>query len=101
MNHAHVPCCRRASLPTGRGAGFLSLRGVLARAWGLGEGAASSLCPQGLLRAESAPRHEPVIAASSSGMAFLLSEGGQPCDNTPLSLQAGPFLLTGRLVQLL
>ncbi|KAJ1075336.1 hypothetical protein K5549_009480 [Capra hircus] len=51
---------------------------------------------QGLLRAESALRHEPVIATSPSGMAFPLSEGGQPCDNTPLSLQGGPFLLIGR-----
>lgn len=44
------PVCRGggASLPTGRGSGFLSLSGDLARAWGLGEeGAAPSLCPPG------------------------------------------------------
>lgn len=101
MNHAHLPWLQKG-FPTHRPRGQVLVT-ERRSGQGLGPrgGAAPSLCPQGLLRAESALRHEPVIATSPSGMAFPLSEGGQPCDNTPLSLQGGPFLLIGRLVQLL
>ena len=57
----------------------MSLSGDLARAWGLGEEGLH------LLRAESTLCGVPVIPASPSGVSLPLSEGDQPCDNTPLS----------------
>lgn len=74
------PVCRRASLPTGRGSGFLSLSGDLARAWGLGEeGAAPSLSPPGAPQSGELP----VRCACHSC---------QPLWNVPPALRGSPAL---------
>lgn len=83
MNHAHLLAAEGLPHPQAEGPGSSHWRGT-GQVWGLWEGGCTFLCaPRGLLRAESALRHEPVIATLSPfGKAFLLR--GRPAlwDNT-------------------